>query len=989
MFDRTNRSMGSAQNFGPGLSMAAAVVTSFSLLSFAGAEPAPLNPFQSSLHAESLESHLKVSASGYDSLMRLPKESPTTVVVPGLESKTLVLQRFELFSPTARVVVGTKDGDRTMADPEIVFLRGGVAGKPGSRVFLAVTPDSANGLVRWDDQTRVISSDPLDADAGIGVFDPTTSKASRLALAGAGCGALPIQSPHARAIEALIEQAAANPTETLRLAASCRLVDIAVETDYEFTSESFGGDTVASAAYAATLLAAVSTIYQTEVGVQLRVSYLRVWDQNIDPYETNSAIELLYALREHWNTNMRHVHRNVTHLLSSRALDGAGGVAWLNALCESRESGYGYGLSGYLSGMFPRPLQSYDPQNWDVVVVAHELGHNFGALHTHQMTPPVDRCGLNLADRCADAHLGSIMSYCHSCTNGMANIGLSLHPRVVQERILPYLATMPCELATGAPRCDGDADGDGTVTFSDITSVLMHFGNVYEAGSLELGDSDGNSVVNFGDISTTLLHWGTRCDDLPAQPRSLVAAQVAARSASLAWFDASCNETGFEVLQSVDGSYFQVVQTLGPNSEAAELTGLTPATRYWLAVRATGPSGHSVYSNIVQITTDPDQPPAAPSGLRAENVWARTVDLAWTDTSSNETEFRVAMSTTGPNGSFDNIGTVAANTTLFRVENLTPGVCYWFKVRAANAAGYSGYSQSIQACTPNEVPAAPTNLLAPNVWARQLDLVWTDNSSNETEFRIAMSTTGPNGSFNNIGATAANTTSFRVQNLTPATCYWFKVRSGNAAGYSSYTQAVQVCTPDEVPLTPSGLLVTGVSPCSIQVAWTDNAANESEYRVAVSTTGETGNYTNVATLPANSTGLTIPDLCPQTTYWIKIRAGNSAGFSEYSNTVTAQTQPLRTPMNLVAARDDLTPQLDVVVTWTNPSGCYDGILIARSTDQVNWNNIGTVGAGVSNFRDASGLQSGRTYYYKVRAYKDCGGVRYYSGYSAVDSAIPR
>ncbi|KAL7461635.1 hypothetical protein ACHAXS_002052, partial [Conticribra weissflogii] len=66
-------------------------------------------------------------------------------------------------------------------------------------------------------------------------------------------------------------------------------------------------------------------------------------------------------------------------------------------------------------------------QAWDLYVVMHELGHNFGSGHTHDSYDP-------LIDTCADtngnpicsvpvpSNSATIMSYCHRCSGGTSNI---------------------------------------------------------------------------------------------------------------------------------------------------------------------------------------------------------------------------------------------------------------------------------------------------------------------------------------------------------------------------------------------------------------------------------------------------------------------------------------------------------------------------------------------------------------------------------------
>lgn len=52
----------------------------------------------------------------------------------------------------------------------------------------------------------------------------------------------------------------------------------------------------------------------------------------------------------------------------------------------------------------------------------------------------------------------------------------------------------------------GDANGDCSVDFSDITAVLSAYGNPGP-----LGDADNSGAVDFGDITAVLSAWGTSC----------------------------------------------------------------------------------------------------------------------------------------------------------------------------------------------------------------------------------------------------------------------------------------------------------------------------------------------------------------------------------------------------------------------------------------------------------------------------------------------
>jgi hypothetical protein len=133
---------------------------------------------------------------------------------------------------------------------------------------------------------------------------------------------------------------------------------------------------------------------------------------------------------------------------------------------------------------------------------------------------------------------------------------------------------------------------------------------------------------------------------------------------------------------------------------------------------------------------------------------------------------------------------------------------------------------------------------------------------------------------------------------TPASGSSFSGWSGACAGTGSCTVTVNsnqtvgavfnaqvVTTP--APAAPSTLSATAVSRTQINLAWTDNAGNETGFRVERSTNNKS--FSLIATLTANSTSFSNTGLKSNTTYYYRVSAYNSGGTSAYSNTVTAKT----------------------------------------------------------------------------------------------------
>lgn len=174
--------------------------------------------------------------------------------------------------------------------------------------------------------------------------------------------------------------------------------------------------------YVVTVWGGVAAIYRRDANVTFRINYMRVWTST-DPYPSNNT-GMLGQFREYWNANMRHVKRTLAHLMSGH---GFGGVAWVGVLCNNVNDGVGYAANGIGNGIiYPAPTYV-----WDLDVVSHETGHNFGSPHTHSCSwnPAVDSCYQAEGDcyQGTRPRRGTIMSYCHLTPFGTQ---LFFHPRV-------------------------------------------------------------------------------------------------------------------------------------------------------------------------------------------------------------------------------------------------------------------------------------------------------------------------------------------------------------------------------------------------------------------------------------------------------------------------------------------------------------------------------------------------------------------------------
>lgn len=289
-------------------------------------------------------------------------------------------------------------------------------------------------------------------------------------------------------------------------------------------------------------------------------------------------------------------------------------------------------------------------------------------------------------------------------------------------------------------------------------------------------------------------------------------------------------------------------------------------------------------------------------------------------------------------------------------------------VIATGGQSSSGYLASVEIY--DLIPNKPTGQSTTNVIQTSITVNW-GAVSDATGYFLDVATDSGFTSFvgdlnnKNIG----NVTSYSVTGLAAGTSYYYRLKAYNSDGVSAYSTTVTQIT---IPATPTASTSTSPTTSGLTANW-GFVNSATGYRLDVSTdstfstfvTGynnkDVGNVTSYAL-----SGLT------GTTYYYRVRAYNTGGTSPNSNSIST-TLP-RPPVAPVSTSATNLTQTGFATNWNavaDSTGYYIDVATNSTftTFATGYNN-----KDVGNVLSASitGLSSGTTYYYRVRAYNSYG-----------------
>ena len=256
-------------------------------------------------------------------------------------------------------------------------------------------------------------------------------------------------------------------------------VNVAIEVDY-FTRLTFS-DASDAVDWALGILTAVGEVYEEEVNISIVSDYAFVWETE-DPYSSyvDQSTDMLYSLKDKWNVDaaFSSVDRDLVHLFTKREDTGTGGIAFVNG---AGNTNYGYGFSSSLTSDMEYADVPAPFFHWNLLVVSHEIGHNFGSMHTQWCGwsgGPINNC-VDLEESVpgeCDGYvndpapsIGTIMSYCHTWSQSQGGGITMKFDQQVKDVIMNKAVSM------GLETCEEEGEENEQIVMGCVDEIACNF----------------------------------------------------------------------------------------------------------------------------------------------------------------------------------------------------------------------------------------------------------------------------------------------------------------------------------------------------------------------------------------------------------------------------------------------------------------------------------------------------------------------------------
>jgi hypothetical protein len=333
----------------------------------------------------------------------------------------------------------------------------------------------------------------------------------------------------------------------------------------------------------------------------------------------------------------------------------------------------------------------------------------------------------------------------------------------------------------------------------------------------------------------------------PSVPTNLTATPGGINRINLAWTDNSTNESGFKIERCLGSGCmnFSQIAQVGSNVTSYGDSNVSSNTTYTYRVRSYSGSTNSGYSNEASATTLPLPGIGDGTGLKGDyfnntnftslaatrtdatinfnwgsgaphpSIAPDTFSVRWTGQveplfsgtyrfyTVSDDGVRLWVNGTRIINNWTNHGPTENSATISLVANQKYSIVmehYDNTGGAVATLSWSSSSQAKQIIPQSQLysvsvgPAAPTNLTATPGSTSSINLAWTDNSDNETGFKIERCQGSGCSNFSQIAQVGAGVTSYSNTGLSSGTNYVYRVRAYNSVSNSSYSNTATART---------------------------------------------------------------------------------------------------------------------------------------------------------------------------------------------------
>ena len=362
-------------------------------------------------------------------------------------------------------------------------------------------------------------------------------------------------------------------------------------------------------------------------------------------------------------------------------------------------------------------------------------------------------------------------------------------------------------------------------------------------------------------------------------------------------------------------------------------------------------------------------PPAAPTVTMTYSDSGKP-KLTW-NAVSGATSYRVFRSESRGTG-YSLLGTTTA--TSYTNTGAAVGKTYYYRVKAVNSVGTSGYSNIVSGKAKTAAPAAPS-VTAGNSSTGKPKLTW-NAVSGATSYRVFRSESRGTG-YSLLGTTTA--TSYTNTGAAVGKTYYYRVKAVNSVGTSGYSNIVSGKAKAAAPAAPS-VTAGNSSTGKPRLTW-KAVSGAVSYRIYRSESRGTG-YSLLGT--TSSTSYVNTGAAAGKTYYYRIKAVNRDGMaSGYSNIVSGKAKAAAPAAPSVTAGNSSTgkPRL----TWKAVSGAVSYRIYRSESRGTGYSLLGTTS---STSYVNTGAAAGKTYYYRIKAVNRDGMASGYSNIVSGKATLP-